>query len=78
MILVSYPLAMLQQFSLPIFEKRMLLVALLSSAATLLLDVTLALITYGPLTKDIRFIIVLYMLSNMAVGASTNSNGSTS
>ncbi|KAF5322466.1 hypothetical protein D9619_002207 [Psilocybe cf. subviscida] len=65
-ILVSYPLAMLKKFSLPIFEKRMLFVALLSSAFTLLLVLALAVITYGPFTKDLRYIVLVYMLSHMA------------
>jgi hypothetical protein len=69
LVLVSYPLAMLQKFSLPIFEKRMLFVALLSSAFTLLLVLTLAIFTYGDFTKDINFLIIIYMLSHTTVSA---------
>lgn len=66
---------MLNKFSLPIFEKRMLLVALLSSAFTLILILAMAILTYGPFTKNIRFIIVMYMSSHLTVstlGHSTN------
>ncbi|KAF5322348.1 hypothetical protein D9619_002206 [Psilocybe cf. subviscida] len=66
-ILVVCPITMLWKIKLPSQrDRQMILVALSTNIVTTLIFSVMAIIGYGPVKKDISYVILLYMLTHMA------------